>query len=736
MKNLARLFSLLAIVFFFFLKSQAQTVEIVKTGKSNYQLILPANPDSNETKAALALQKYINESSGVQLAIVNKANKNRNIFIGTASPAFKELSKKTYNWKSDKKGLHIVGATPYQTLEATYAFLEQVLGCKFLSPSVEYVPRKADIVLTPADNFSYNPRITTRTVHARLFYDNPEFAAKRRVTTEGFPSFVPEARVHTFHRFIPEKQYYKSNPEFYALVKGKRLPTQVCLSNDTVYRMIRDSVKVFFQRSPNAKVISVSQDDNTQYCTCDRCAAIDTKEGTPAASMILFINKIAREFPDKTIATLAYQYTRHAPKTIKPEKNTLITLCSIECDRSGPISEKCKDFEKDLKEWGALGSTIQIWDYTTQFTNFLAPFPNMETLKPNINLFVDNGANWIFEQHSHNPSDLYEMRCYIMSRLLWDPSLSYSDLLNEFSNAFYGAAGPAVAKYVNELHASIQAYPSFYLFLYGDPAQGFNSWLSGDKLVAWNKLFDDAETSVGGNADLVNRIHAARIGLDFATLEYYRLNKEPYLLSDKAAIEKRLNRFEQTATANKMNLMNEMGLPRTDYVNAYRNMLTNMGAVNLAKGAKVTVKNKPVKYAKEDPQTLTDGAFGGWSFYANWLGFLDTLDATIDLGKDQSFSNISISFLQVTNHVVFYPTRVVFQTSLDGRNFSTVETVENPYPLTPQSKINDIYNFSTAPQTLQARYIRIIAHNMNTPPYWHHAAGTGAWIFADEVVVR
>jgi Domain of unknown function (DUF4838)/F5/8 type C domain len=360
----------------------------------------------------------------------------------------------------------------------------------------------------------------------------------------------------------------------------------------------------------------------------------------------------------------------------------------------------------------------------------------METLKPNINLFVDNGANWIFEQHSHSPSDLYEMRCYIMSRLLWDPSLSYTDLLNEFSNAYYGAAGPAVAKYVNELHASIQAYPSFYLFLYGDPAQGFNSWLSGDKLVAWNKLFDDAETTVAGNTDLIQRIHAARIGLDFATLEYYRLNKEPYLLSDKAAVEKRLSRFEQTAAVNKMAQMNEMGLPRTDYVKAYKNMLSNTGAGNLAKDAKVTVKNKPVKYAKEDPQTLTDGAFGGWSFYANWLGFLDTLDATIDMGKDQQFSTISISFLQVTNHVVFYPTRVIFQTSLDGRNYTTVETVENPYPLTPQSKINDIHNFSTAAQTQQARYIRIIAHNMNTPPYWHHAAGTGAWIFADEVVVR
>lgn len=733
MYNMKRFSLIITLHFTWSIAALAQPFEPVKNGEPRCLIITTPLADSNETKAAYALQKYLKQISGAMMPVSQTKSK-KNIFIGKASPLYSQLSKSGYAWKTDKKGLHITGATPYQTLEAVYAFLEEVMGCKFLSPSVEIIP-KSNTISVNVDH-RYDPRIKTRTVHAKLFYENPEFAAKRRVTTEGFPTFVPEARVHTFHRFVPEKQYYNSNPEFYALVKGKRIPTQLCLSNDTVYRIVRDSVKIFFERSKNARVISVSQDDNTQYCTCERCAAVDSKEGTPAASMMLFVNRIAREFPDRTISTLAYQYTRKAPKTIRPEKNTLITLCSIECDRSGSISEKCRDFETDLKEWGALGSTIQIWDYTTQFTNFLAPFPNMETLRPNIELFVNNGANWIFEQHSHNTSDLYELRCYMMSRLLWDPSLSYDSLLNEFCDKYYGAAGPSVARYVSELHVAIRQYPKFFLFLYGDPAQAFNSWLSGDRLVAWNKLFDEAEGKTGGDAALLARVQAARMGLDFATLEYYRLNKEPYLLNDVTSVQVRLSRFEKTTAANNVVMMNEMGLPRMDYVNAYRSLLTNSTAVNLVKGAKVTVKNKPVKYANEDPQTLTDGAFGGWSFYANWLGFLDTLDATIDLGKDVSFSTVSISFLQVTNHVVFFPTRVVFETSLDGRNFFEIQTIENPYPLTRQSKINDICNFSTSPQSQQARYIRIRADNMNTPPYWHHAAGTGAWIFADEVVVR
>ena len=202
---------------------------------------------------------------------------------------------------------------------------------------------------------------------------------------------------------MPYDVFYEKNPEYYALRNGKRLPTQLWLTNNAVLEIVKDSVRSFFKSSPISDVISVSQDDNTQYCQCENCSKIDNTEGSPAGSLIHFVNEIAKDFPDKTISTLAYQYTRKPPKT-KPLENVLITLCSIECDRSIPIDEGCKDFSSDLKGWSILTDNIRIWDYTTQFTNFLAPFPNWGTIKPNINLFVENNANWIFEQHSRNDS--------------------------------------------------------------------------------------------------------------------------------------------------------------------------------------------------------------------------------------------------------------------------------------------------------------------------------------------
>ena len=220
-------------------------------------------------------------------------------------------------------------------------------------------------------NYSYyfEPPVLTRTVHSKLFYKDSVFADKLKVTNEAFPRYVPSARVHTFHRFLPYEVFYDKNPEYYALRNGKRLPTQLCLTNTDVLKIVKDSVNSFFNKSPNSDVISVSQDDNTQYCQCDKCSKIDNHEGSPAGTMIHFVNAVAESFPNKTISTLAYQYTRKPPK-VKPIENVLITLCSIECNRSVPIELGCKDFSSDLKGWSQLTDNIRIWDYTTQFTIF------------------------------------------------------------------------------------------------------------------------------------------------------------------------------------------------------------------------------------------------------------------------------------------------------------------------------------------------------------------------------
>ena len=704
-----------------------------KDGKANAAIVLLDNSDKWVQKAAAELQSYLKEIGDVDVAISKAVEGKTNIYIRKKTEP--DLPQHAIAYSVKDQDVYIEGGSSKATLYAVYVFLEREFGCRFYSPEVEKLPKQSHIRLPKDLNYQYVPPVSTRTVHSRLFYDQPAFAHKLRVTEEAFPTYVPDARVHTFHRFLPADDFYQAHPEYYALRNGKRIPTQLCLTNETVFDLVKDSVTQYLARYPSAKVISVSQDDNTQYCQCDKCEAIHQAEESPSGSMIYFVNRIAEHFPDKQISTLAYQYTRKAPKNIRPKSNVLITLCSIECDRSAPIDKKCQDFTNDLREWSKISDNIRIWDYTTQFTNFLAPFPNIHTLQPNIDLFVNNNAKWIFEQHSRQPSELFELRSYLTAQLLWQPDVDATAIMDDFLDGYYEAAAPFVRSYIETVHEEIQQDSSFFLFLYGDPSQGFESFLSESMLTYYDSLYNEAENAVAGRPELLDRLNRARLSVDYALLEYARRDLSKAALSPD--LSNRLARFEATTQEANISMMNEMRYSVSEYIEGYKNTIARAKNQNLAHGKKVILNTKPKKYAGEDPQTLTDGAFGGGNFYANWLGFEgNDLEAVIDLGASSMIKQISSAFLQVTNHIVFFPTSVEYWYSMDGQNYSRFETLQNQKPLTKASKINDIQYFTSQSQAVEARYIKIIGKNQQHAPVWHNAAGLPAWVFIDEVTVN
>jgi hypothetical protein len=183
--------------------------------------------------------------------------------------------------------------------------------------------------------------------------------------------------------------------------------------------------------------------------------------------------------------------------------------------------------------------------------------------------------------------------------------------------------------------------------------------------------------------------------------------------------------------------MNEMGFTVTDYVSNYQNALTIAIKNNIASGKKVTLETIPKKYANEDPQVLTDGALGGNSFYSNWLGFEgNNMEAYVDLNEITEINSLSINFLQVTNHIVFFPKNVEFLQSDDKSNWTSLGRVENNLKLNPRSKVNDIQTFSIDVENIKTRYIKVVAKNLSKAPIWHHGADLPSWIFADELIIE
>ena len=224
----------------------------------------------------------------------------------------------------------------------------------------------------------------------------------------------------------------------------------------------------------------MSQNDNYNECQCDSCRAENARYGASSGTLIAFVNRVARMFPDKTISTLAYQYTRSAPTGIKPEPNVNIMLCSIECNRSKPLATDptSASFVKDIEDWGALTDNIIMWDYVVQFRNLVSPFPNLRVLQPNIQLFVKNNIRMMFQQGcGANVGEFGELRTYLIAKLLWNPDCNIDSVMNDFLDGYYGAAGRDIRTYIDTMHDALERSGAG-LGIYGYPYDAFNSYLT------------------------------------------------------------------------------------------------------------------------------------------------------------------------------------------------------------------------------------------------------------------
>ena len=185
--------SLYLLIFISLLACSSSTIQIVRNGVSNYEIVIPSEADSMILHAAEELRHYIRESSGADMAVTTEEahNPDRLSLKVGFEPTIPAPKTHTIGYYQEGDDLYIYGGNSLSTLYAVYRFLEQELGCMWLSPEADLVPETKNIRIEAGTNYSYTPEIETRTVHSRLFYENHGFADKLGVTHEAFPGYVP-----------------------------------------------------------------------------------------------------------------------------------------------------------------------------------------------------------------------------------------------------------------------------------------------------------------------------------------------------------------------------------------------------------------------------------------------------------------------------------------------------------------------------------------------------------------
>lgn len=730
---------------------RSQEIVLVNNKVSEYKIVIPAEPSALEQKSAKVLQNYIQQISGAQLPVVRGDAKagNAALYLGHTTKGDRmhpgKLAAEAYLLETRGKDLFIMGGSGKGLIYGVYALLENNMGCRKLANVPAFVPT-ATTVKIPVLHEEVKPQFEYREVYYPASADAEYLEWNKLQKFEDLWGLWG----HSYNKLVPPQIYFKSHPEYYALVKGVRQPSQLCLGNDEVYRIAVADLKKRMADNPDATYWSVSQNDDIGYCECDKCKPVNDEQGTPAGSLIRFVNKVAGNFSDKKITTLAYAYTHKAPKNLKPAANVYIFLSNIEAYRDKPLSEEgsAAQFRTDLKGWAGLTPNIFVWDYITQFTNYLAPFPNLHTLQPNIQYMKDNGVKGIFAQGSGETyGEWAELRSYLEAKLLADSKADVKKLTADFLTSYYGPkACKNLLAYINIMQEKLLASHR-KLDIYGNPINEWKSYLTPELMEQYGRIFDLAEGDVENNPTLQERVMKARLSLEYAVLQqakFYGIEKHGIFEKDyngelvpkgKFRDPKHLRAFIDNCKKAGVTELSEGGLSPEKYAAEWDEVLKSGVTNTKAIGATVALQYPFAEdYPAKGNRTLVDGNPGYNDFSFNWLCFYGSpLVATIDLGKSQSIKAVKMHFLDDPRHWIFLPEKIKVEVSDDGVKYRSFDEMQPPAS-------GEHFDVAVRPFAAKgnttARYIKVTATNPGSLPAWRFSVTKKPMIACDEVYVQ
>jgi len=726
----------------------------VERGRPACTIEIPEGAGEPERRGAEILQSSVRKMSGVTLPIRTAASPGRggvavigfprNTLPSEIASAAASLRRDGFLLATDAQNLYIASGGGRGAVYGAVHLLEKYFDCRKYSPTVEKFPRRKDLVLSCTFDAD-NPVNDIRIVYGEFALD-PDYRDWMKIHTQD-DLYGKGYYVHTLSRLIPWQTYFADHPDYFAWTGGKRVIDQPCLSQPDVLDIVVAKLREEMAAQPDKMIWSVSQNDNTTYCQCPDCLKAIEEEGSPAGPVIRFVNKVAALFPDKTISTLAYQYSRQAPRLTQPAPNVQVMLCTIELNRSLPIAEdpSSQAFVRDIQDWSRVCTNLYLWDYTVDFSHFVSPFPNLHVLQPNIKFFVSQGVRQHFQQSNTSPGhEFSELKSYLLAHLLWNPAVDANAVMNDFLSGYYGKAAPFVRGYIDALRAAL-GRTNAGLNIYEPPAIHADDFLSAQDVAAYNVLFDKAEAAVAGDPAVLGRVRTSRLPLMYATLEIGKNDmfgprgfyaEKGGRFQAKPEMARLLDEFLARCKAAGVQTLNEPGLTPAAYYEGTKRFIDVQVEGNLAFRRPVTAEPPPSpKYAKGDLAVLTNGVRGASDYKVHWLGWEgQDFVLTLDLGKAVATREIALSTLSGYESWILHPNRVACSVSEDNASFREVGAIAVEGDHQDEDAIR---SFTwTGPFNGPVRYVRFRVDTTKQLPAWHVSAGSLSWVFVDEIVVR
>ncbi len=526
-------------------------VDLVKDGKPNAVIVLPTNMSGAEGYAATELAACLRKITGASVDIRTVPEPGiYSIYLATVSgqlPA--EVSKLYYKLKDDgflivtgKDAMYVTSRVPAGVIYGVYEILKCYGDVRWFypGPEGEYVPRKPTFSV-PEGVVGVNPSFQKRLFNLtgggqnEMVYPTLQWMLRNNMTGSFHGGLYTDRKLYggeDWWTLLP-KELYRTNPELFPMVGGKRHVTagkssepgytNPCVSNPETVRIMTDSILRKINADRKITIYRIEPNDTTRWCECEDCKRLDSPADRINHSVSnrfwtfanALIKKMKETVPGIEITVSAYNNAENPPDTVKPDTRchlgcALVRRCYIHPlqDKSCVVNRK---FRERLEAWRQLGMPIWTYEYSAfvpQGSRICAPFEKIHSEdmkfyrkigligycderapiveKPEkyfIKSYLDGGKGSMAESWRYDA-----VSRYFQAYFLWNADADFEAAMEDFGSKFYGKAWPEMKQYRILLRERYEKAPTH--FLYGTPS------------VAAGRILDDAsEKSLAGRLD-------------------------------------------------------------------------------------------------------------------------------------------------------------------------------------------------------------------------------------------
>ncbi|NQS89602.1 DUF4838 domain-containing protein [Patescibacteria group bacterium] len=509
---------------------------------NKYPIRVRKEASEAELFAASELAKYLSQIFGCKFSIGRVEDGSTGFIVAALDcEAIKKIVSRNkysivndgYLVKSFKETVLITSPMPRGVLFGVYAFLEKIIGVKWLypGPEGEIIPDIKGIdldfseIAVPKPRFDYRAftnystltsntltfidwiaklRLNCFTLNLDLFRENKDSYLFNRIRKEvKRRDLLLEAGHHSFFFWIPPEKYFNSHPEYFAKTNGERSPGgQLCLTNPKVFDVIINNMKQFANKNPDVDILGLYPNDGFGWCQCEECQKFSQKvtskslwpeEDNVSPIYFSFIEKIAKkladDIPSKKLIALAYLNYAYPQKVALPA-NTLIAFAAFRrCIRHSLNDEGCPRnliYKPLLEDWVKVNRNQMI-----MFEYYMLPdyhsllYPIWDIMKKDLDWIEDLGIQGIVLEFKLEQINLYALTANVYANLLFDGSKSIEQLIMEYS-CLFGKEAKKVADFfmqLREFYFSDNSCIGYY-------SPGFLTTLSEQQTLSLSTLMD------------------------------------------------------------------------------------------------------------------------------------------------------------------------------------------------------------------------------------------------------